>query len=293
MAKLLGTSSLLQPAVSKRKHASGKTKWLTMPEGHTIHRIARDHSRDFAGRKLSVTSPQGRFAAGAKSLDGRTLESIEAHGKHLCYTWSGGKLVHIHLGLYGRFRPHRMPVPEPRGQVRLRVLGDKKAFDLSGPTACELISTTTWSKIQARLGQDPLRGDSDPELAWRRISRSRAAIGTLLLNQSVIAGVGNVYRSEVLFLLGIHPQTLGKCLTREQFDELWQKLCSLLKIGVRYNQIIIADPSEIGKPRSGMNEQERLFIYKKNKCSRCNSEIAAWILGARKVFSCPRCQPKG
>ncbi len=263
-----------------------------MPEGHTIHRIARDQNRDFVGSKLSVSSPQGRFTAGAKSLNGRVLESIEAHGKHLCYKWSGGKLVHVHLGLFGRFRPHSVPVPEPRGQVRLRVVGDKKAFDLSGPTACEVISKSRWSKIQARLGQDPLRSDSDPELAWRRICRSRAAIGALLLDQSVIAGVGNVYRCEVLYLLGIHPQTPGKSLQRQQYDELWRKLCALLQIGVTYNRIIIPDPSEVGKPRARMNKQERLFVYKKDHCVRCDAEIVSWVLGARKVFACPRCQPQ-
>ncbi len=264
-----------------------------MPEGHTIHRIARDHSRDFAGHKLSVSSPQGRFAESAELLDGRTLHSIEALGKHLFYKWSGGKLVHIHLGLYGRFKPHRMPVPEPRGQVRMRVVGNRKAFDLSGPTACELISKTKWSAIRDRLGQDPLRDDSDPEIAWRRISRSRAPIGTLLLDQSVIAGVGNIYRSEVLFLMGIHPQTSGKSLVREQFDELWRMLCVLLKIGVRYNRIIIAEPSELAKPRSRMSNQERLLVYKKRNCSRCHSQIAEWALGARQVFACPICQPQG
>jgi endonuclease-8 len=261
-----------------------------MPEGHTIHRIARDHSRDFAGQRLSVTSPQGRFAVEARKLDGRELQAVEAHGKHLCYRWRGRRLLHIHLGLYGKFRRHRVPPPPPRGQVRLRVVAAERAFDLNGPTRCELLSAAEWSAIQARLGPDPLRADSDPEQAWKRIGRSRAAIGKLLLDQSVIAGVGNVYRSEVMHLLALHPERPGNSLTREEFDALWSRLQSLLKIGVRYNRIIIAEPGDVGKPRGRMNRQERLLIYKRTTCSRCDASVDSWLLGARKVFACPHCQ---
>ena len=261
-----------------------------MPEGHTIHRIARDHERDFAGQRIIASSPQGRFADGAKKLSGRELHSVEAHGKHLCYRWSGGTRLHIHLGLYGKFRSHRLPAPEPRGQVRLRAVGETKAFDLNGPNACEVISSKNWFAIQDRLGPDPLRADSDPERAWQRVRRSRAAIGTLLLNQTVIAGVGNVYRSEVLHLLGIHPDTAGNLLSRDQFDALWAKLVELLRIGVRYNRIVVADPKEVGKPRSRMNRHERLLVYKRDKCIECDADIKSWLLGARKIFACPVCQ---
>ncbi|MEM6798794.1 MAG: DNA-formamidopyrimidine glycosylase family protein, partial [Planctomycetota bacterium] len=173
-----------------------------MPEGHTIHRLARDQNRDIAGQTLRASSPQGRFTEGAAAINRRKLIHIEAHGKHLCYRFTGDRLVHIHLGLYGKFRRHTSPPPEPRGAVRLRVVGKEKAFDLNGPNCCELITPAEWDAIRDRLGEDPLRDDHDADLAWQRISRSRAPIGTLLLNQSVIAGVGNIYRSEVLYLLG-------------------------------------------------------------------------------------------
>lgn len=261
-----------------------------MPEGHTVHRIASDHTRDFAGQQLQVSSPQGRFSVEAKKLSGRVLETVEAHGKHFCYRWDGGKLLHIHLGLYGKFRRHKSPPPEPRGQVRIRVVGEKHAFDLNGPNTCELVTKKKWAEIQARLGPDPLRDDADPERVWNRISRSRAAIGTLLLDQSVIAGVGNIYRSEVLYLLGIHPERAGKSLDREQFEELWTLLLKLLKIGKRYNRIIIADPKDVGKPFSRMNREERLLVYKKDWCGQCDSMIHSWTLGARTVYACPTCQ---
>ena len=262
-----------------------------MPEGHTIHRLARDHQRDFAGQHLSVSSPQGRFRSGARKLDGTLLKGVEACGKHLFYQWES-HILHVHLGLYGKFRRHRLPVPEPRGQVRLRMTGAERAVDLNGPTRCELITRKEQQAVFDRLGPDPLHPKADAERVWNRIHRSRAAIGTLLLNQSVIAGIGNVYRAEILFLLGINPDTPGRLLDRDEFDQLWDLSCELLKIGVRYNRIIVADPQDVGKPRSRMNRTERLLIYKKQTCSRCETPVESWLVGNRRIYACVVCQPQ-
>ena len=260
-----------------------------MPEGHTIHRLADDHNREFVGQQLLVSSPQGRFSSGAKTLNGRQLTHVDAHGKHLLYDWEG-KTLHIHLGLYGKVRRHRAPPPEPRGLVRLRVIGNKTAFDLNGPTACEILSKSNVRALLNRLGSDPLRDDADPETAWNKIRRSRSPLGTLLMNQSVIAGVGNVYRSEVLHLLHIHPERKGNTLSRDEFDEMWTLIVNLLTIGKRYNRIITANPEEIGKPRGRMNRSERVLVYKKEFCSRCEARIESWKLAARTIFACPVCQ---
>lgn len=262
-----------------------------MPEGHTIHRVAEDHNKWFAGQTLKATSPQGRFTDGAKILNGKLLSRVHAHGKHLFYEW-GNSTLHIHLGLYGKFRRHKTPPPEPRGAVRLRVVGEDRAFDLNGPTACELLSGTEFQKLRSRLGEDPLRDDADPEIAWQKISRSRSAIGQLLLNQSVIAGVGNVYRAEILFLLRLHPSIRGNELTRSEFDDIWELTVRLLKIGKRYNKIIITNPDDVGKPRSKMNSSERLLIYKKPHCTVCETAVDVWQLASRKIYACPVCQPE-
>ena len=170
-----------------------------MPEGHIVHRIARDHASEFSGQKLIVTSPQGRFEDEADELCGRCLLGTEAIGKHLIYLWGSGrksksarpaKIMHVHLGLYGKFRLHKNPAPEPRGAVRVRIVGKHKAFDLNGPNRCELLDAGEFSALRERLGQDPLRSDADPQVAWQAIAKSRRAIGSLLLDQSIIAGLG-------------------------------------------------------------------------------------------------------
>ena len=92
-----------------------------MPEGHTIHRLARDHRTWWQGEPLALTSPQGRFADGARMLDQCVLEGVDAVGKHLLYRF-GDTTLHVHLGLFGRFRSYRVP-PRPGGSVRLRMAG--------------------------------------------------------------------------------------------------------------------------------------------------------------------------
>ncbi|HYH31253.1 MAG TPA: DNA-formamidopyrimidine glycosylase family protein, partial [Pseudonocardia sp.] len=111
-----------------------------MPEGHTLHRLADLHRLRYAGRPVAVSSPQGRFAASAALVDGRALERTEAHGKHLFHHYGPDLVVHVHLGLYGRFSDEPRPVAEPVGQVRMRMVGATHYADLRGATACELIS---------------------------------------------------------------------------------------------------------------------------------------------------------
>ena len=265
--------------------------WTTeMPEGHTIHRVAVDHTRDYTGQTLKVSSPQGKFRSGARTLNGRTLIDVEAFGKHLFYNWDG-KTLHIHLGLYGKFRTHQSPPPEPRGAVRLRVIGEETSFDLNGPTACELLTVAQRKALIERLGVDPLRADADPDKLWDRLQRTRSPIGTVLMNQAIIAGVGNVYRAEILHLLKMHPERSANTLTRKEFDALWKLTVDLLKIGKRYNRIITAHPDDVGKPRGRMDSEERLLIYKKDVCTRCETPVQTWKLAARNMFACPVCQP--
>ena len=149
-----------------------------MPEGHTLHRLARDLREAFAGQAVGVTSPQGRFAESAALLDGVGLVDAESFGKHLFIEFTGARHVHVHLGLYGKFLLGPVPAPDPVGQVRLRLLGATAYADLRGATACELFTAEQRDAVLERLGPDPLDPDADPERAWQRIRRISPAQGT-------------------------------------------------------------------------------------------------------------------
>lgn len=262
-----------------------------MPEGHTLHRLARHHHRRFAGAPVRVSSPQGRFAD-APVVDGDLFRRASAWGKHLFHHYAGGGIVHVHLGLYGTFTEHRTPMPEPRGQVRMRIEGADYGTDLRGPTACELIDEAQVSAILARLGPDPLRSDAQPAAAWARISKSRKAIGALLMDQSVIAGVGNVYRAELLFRHGIDPYRAGRDIAPGEFEAAWADLVELMKVGVRRGRIIVVRPEDDhGAPAYGPL-RPRTYVYRRagEPCRLCGTAVRTAELEGRNLFWCPACQ---
>ncbi len=263
-----------------------------MPEGHTIHRLAAQHKDMFAGAAVRATSPQGRFAQGAALLDGRVLEGTDAHGKHLFHRYAGDVWLHVHLGLYGAFSHGSVPPPEPRGALRLRLVGETTYADLRGPTACEVIETPRRTALLARLGPDPLRADADPVVAWRRVSRSPAPLGALLLNQQVLSGIGNVYRSEVLFRAGIAPHRPGRELAAAEWDALWTDLRRLLRAGVRSGRIVTTRPEDRRRGRAAA--ADRCYVYRRvgEPCRRCGTPVRAQLMAARTVSWCPHCQPR-
>ncbi|MDP9418294.1 MAG: Fpg/Nei family DNA glycosylase, partial [Actinomycetota bacterium] len=209
-----------------------------MPEGHTVRRQAQELRECFDGSVVHVSSPQGRFADGAALLDGSTLEGTDAHGKHLFVEFTGARWVHVHLGLYGTWTYGAGTAAPPRGAIRVRLESDSAWADLRGPTACEVVTPAQKAVIHARLGPDPLRRDGDATRAWARISRSATPIGVLLMDQTVVAGVGNVFRAEVLYRAGIAPHRPGRALRLEEWEALWTDLRRLMRAGVRAGRIV-------------------------------------------------------
>lgn len=263
-----------------------------MPEGHTLHRLGRLHQRRFAGAPVTVSSPQGRFADGAATVTGRVLLGTSVWGKHLFHHYDGGATVHVHLGLYGTFAEHALPLAAPVGQVRMRMVGAEYGTDLRGPTACEVLDDLQVAAITARLGPDPLRSDRDPEPAWRRITKSRRTIGGLLMDQAVLAGVGNVYRSELLFRHGIDPYRSGTAVDRGDFDEAWDDLVALMKVGLRGGKIVVVRPEhDHGAPSYGPGKP-RTYVYRRagEPCRVCGTTVRTAVLEGRNVFWCPNCQ---
>jgi endonuclease VIII len=259
-----------------------------MPEGHTIHRAARDQSKVLAGQTLQVSSPQGRFEAGAAAINGRVCTAIDAYGKHLIYRFDNDQSLHIHLGLFGTFRTAKCPAPKPRGAVRVRMVSATHVVDINGPNTCEVLDSASLARVIGRIGPDVLRQDADPELVWTRISKSRSSIGQLLMDQSVIAGIGNIYRSEILWRQKVHPLTPGQHVCRASFERLWADAVRLLAIGVKHNAIITVDGGRASKLRYG----ERVNIFNKTRCPICVSEINIFEIAGRRAFACEMCQPR-
>jgi endonuclease VIII len=261
-----------------------------VPEGHTIHRLAGEPVAVVAGERVSVSSPQGRFP-GADVVDGDVLERTDAWGKHLFHHYEGGGIVHVHLGLFGTFRRHDTPPPEPRDTVRMRIATGSDVVDLTGATACELLTPDEKDAVLDRLGPDPIRRGADPDLAFAALQRRRTGIGRALLDQGVVAGVGNVYRAEVLFVHGLHPEVPANEVDEATWVAMWGTLVEWMRLGVRQRRIITTDPDEIGVPHGRMTRDDRLHVYRRERCRRCGNPIRRWDLAGRWAYACESCQP--
>lgn len=268
-----------------------------MPEGHTLLRLARELTAAFGGRPVRVSSPQGRFAADAALVDGSVCLGAESAGKHLFVELAGERFIHVHLGLIGKFDVASGPAPAPVGQVRLRLQNDTAYADLRGATQCDLVGPERREQILAGLGEDPLRPDADPLRAWERISRSHRPIGDLLMDQGVVAGVGNVYRAEILFRHRMHPLRPGNTLRRSQFLAMWADLVELMKYGVETGRIDTVRPEHtpeaMGRPPRRDDHGGEVYVYRRHgqECLVCGSRVRTETLVGRNLFWCARCQP--
>ncbi len=278
-----------------------------MPEGHTVHRNARQLAAHLGGAPLRASSPQGRFAAGAAAMDGLALARAEAWGKHLLLRLDApagsDRWLHVHLGLYGTWRLGTGEPPEPRGALRLRLVAEGARegaeeeattwADLRGPTACELLDDQARAALLARLGPDPLRPDADPDRAFARLSRSRQPVAALLMDQTVLAGVGNVYRAEVLFRAGLDPMLPGRAVAAEDFRAVWDDLVVLMRAGVRAGGIVTTERAHRDRVSGPARREDRFYVYRRHglPCRLCGTTVLMTELVGRRLYRCPSCQP--
>ena len=246
-----------------------------MPEGHSLHRLARD-LQELVGHEVRASSPQGRFREGAAAVDGCTLEQAEAVGKHLLLGFAGAGTVHVHLGMQAKFLRFSPVTGDPLRQVRLRLhAGDLDvAWDLIAPSTCELLAGDEVATLRSTLGPDPLGPDPDRGRAIANLRGSGTTIGEALLDQSLLAGVGNVFRAEALLRTHVHPRTPASDLSDRELDELWDVLTTIMKQAV--------DDGEI-RPK---------LVYKQPTCLQCHSGVAveSFDLHGRTAYVCPTCQ---
>jgi formamidopyrimidine-DNA glycosylase len=267
-----------------------------MPEGHTIHRMARDHERWFRGQRVALSSPQGRFSEGAQTLNQAVFHSASAHGKHLFHRYTlrddSAAFIHVHLGLYGKFRKRAL---EDEATVspncRLRIQGERHILDLSGPTCCEVLTAEGVEQKRAQLGPDPLREDGDVEQFIQRLSKRRIPIGAALLNQKIIAGIGNIYRAELLFKHRVNPLTPASEIQASTARELWSTAAWWLALGVKTNRIIttVEAPPQ-GVRAAKVPRGESLMVYGHAQCPECQAPVETREVGNRKLYACFKCQ---
>jgi endonuclease-8 len=257
-----------------------------MPEGHTIHRLAREMS-ELRGQTLRASSPQGRFTDGAADIDGAVLELAEGYGKHLLLHLSSGDSVHVHLGMQGKWLRSTDPSAPPLPQVRLRLTTDGVAWNLVAPSKCELLDPPRVAALLLPLGPDPLRSDVNLEDALQALGSATGPIGAVLLDQTVVAGIGNVFRAEALHAVGVAPRRQAGTMTESELRALWTVLQQMMSRAVEEGRIITVD----GPNRLTLPESEARRVYKQERCRDCGAPVVIDQVGGRTAYHCPIEQP--
>jgi endonuclease-8 len=309
-----------------------------VPEGHSVHRIARQFALHFVGKVVAVSSPQGRFASGAAQLDGHTMIGARAVGKQMFLEFDNQLTLRVHLGLYGAWdfagditadatvvsasgrmgqtnqrgtsigapRLSRLRMseqekaepdaldfpPEPVGAVRVRLLTDITVADLRGPTACEVLTPDRVRAAVDKLGPDPLvdAGKKGEDRFVAAVRKTSTPIGLLLMDQSVVSGIGNVYRAELLFRSRLDPHMPGREVPEEVIRELWKDWTKLLKLGVKTGQMMTMDDLTPQQYREALaNRADRHWVYHRagEPCRLCGTSIVVEVAAGRKLYYCP------
>lgn len=258
-----------------------------MPEGHTVHRTANHFQKNFAGQLVSVSSPQGRFSD-SKLIDGTKLLAAQAVGKQLFLKFEPA-ILRIHLGIYGKWKfIETADLPDPIGAVRARFVAGAHLADLRGPTACELLTNEQYQQVLSKLGPDPLDPNADMSRFVARVGRSAVSIGQLLMDQSVISGIGNVYRAELLFRANLNPHTPGKMVPAEIIESIWHDATTLMPLGVKTGLMLTRE----GHLKPKTKKADRYYVYKREglACRECGNAVSIEMMAARKLYFCAGCQ---
>ncbi|MBN1630957.1 MAG: Fpg/Nei family DNA glycosylase [Thermoleophilia bacterium] len=265
-----------------------------MPEGDTVHRVARVLSAELTGQTLSEIKLHDRGEV--PELVGCTIESVEAAGKHLLVNFSGDWTLRVHLGMHGRWLRKHVREPRPKDWTVIITTGEV-AYVCRRSYRAELVRTSALHAHPrlARLGPDLL---ADPPLIDEMVRRARLPghaereMGDVLLDQRVASGIGNVYKSEVLFEVRVHPRTKVRELSDAQLTRIFETAAALMR-----PNLLTRRRTTVPLPRRGQPSSERLWVYGRagKPCLECGTPIERFGQGdmARTTYFCPRCQASG
>jgi endonuclease VIII len=263
-----------------------------MPEGNEIYRFAQLHRELFVGKTICVETPNGRFPDAAL-LTGRKLKLVLAHGKHLGYDFGRDRKLHVHLGRFGDFTGGKMPFPEAKGALRMRWSTRTDWLELRGAIDCSVYTDQQWQALENRLGADPLALHADPSPAFAYVHKAKLAIGALLMDQTVFAGIGNIYRAELLYRAKQNPFAAGKDISDKTLKAIWKDAVKLMPEGMVDRRIVTTRAKDRPHPAGKAKGEETHYVYRRHgkPCFVCGTTIRRIGMAGRTLYWCPTCQP--
>ncbi len=261
-----------------------------MPEGDTIYTAARTLRRHLVGRVVEEAVGSDHFRLDASRLVGRTTREVESRGKHLLVHLDDGHVIHSHMGMTGSWHVYAAGATwrKPRRNARLVLRVEGQEVVCFTPKQLELLTPDGLRRHAhlQRLGPDVLDESFDVEACLARLRREgRRPVGEVVMDQRVLAGIGNVYKSEVLFLERIDPFAPVASLDDERLRGLLRRTVRLARRNLE------------GKPRRTRSRPDgrRKWVYGRSgePCYECGTSIRMRRQGdlGRSTYWCPACQP--
>jgi endonuclease VIII len=272
-----------------------------MPEGDSIFRAARTLNRALAGRlvtRFASVFPQLTRTDVDRPLRGRTIERVTSRGKHLLMWFSGDLVLRTHMRMHGTWHIYRPGERWTRSRHDMRIHVSTDAFEAVAFTVpvAEFRSHAEIEREMAEVGPDPLDEDFDAAAAVTRLrSRGDVAIADALLDQRAIAGIGNVYKSEVLFASRVNPFAAAASLDDAALTRLVATAVKFMRANVTDGATAaIVTYTGFRRTTGRADPSERLWVYGRSgkPCRRCGTPISRAKQGpnARSTYWCEKCQ---
>ena len=261
-----------------------------MPELPEVETVVRSVAHHLLGERiLSVSLSSSRVTRGDRdstiqALTGATIRSIRRHGKQILVTLDHG-LLYIHLGMTGNLLWNAVPGKHARAVFELSngllVYNDIRQFG-------RVEFYAEHPAHLARAGPDALQLDAPTFFA--RLRTRKGPIKPLLLNQSFLSGVGNIYADEALYLARIHPRTPAARISRSRAEQLHARIQEILRLAIQHRGSSISNHVDACGEPGGFQQMHAVYGKAGEPCSRCGSPIRRIVLGQRGTHYCARCQ---
>jgi formamidopyrimidine-DNA glycosylase len=250
-------------------------------QARRVIRAEADNTRVFRGAR------RARFS----ELTGR-LESLERRGKYLLLTFEGQRGLLAHLGMTGKFVRRPEGVVEPHSRARFH-LDDGTVIHFKDPRLFGRMEPVPAARLRQlepiqELGRDPLRDGLTPEQLREAVSGSRQDLKVALMDQGRVAGLGNIYAAEALFLSGLHPARKPATLKPEDWERLTQAILDTFAAALAVEQ----GEEPVYLEESGSVNTFRIYGRAGTPCTACGTKVQSFTQGGRTTHFCPKCQPR-
>ena len=272
-----------------------------LPEAETIVRGLRPAllGRTISAAKVVHADVLRESASGfVRRVKGREIEHVGRRGKNVVMRLSGDRVLAVNLGMTGRLLPSAGFVGDSDESTHPAVRfglddGETLVFDDTrrfGTVEC--LTAAEWAGRSERMGPEPLASSFTVDELWGGLRASRSPVRSWLLDQRRIAGVGNIYANEALFMAGVHPQRRARSLTRAEAAELHAGVRRVLEDAIRAGGTTLRDYRDASGSEG--RYARRLLVYGRDgePCVRCGGEVKRTVFGGRSAFHCPTCQPR-